>query len=269
MKRKSILVSHAALISILAGVMLAGCKGNQSTPVATGNGGIGSTYASPTLTTSYPGALNAASQLMLGTLRLEGTENTVTPEQAAALLPVAQALQGRVLQSDAERNAALAYIEAHLTPAQLAAIASMHLTQDDLAAWTPGNDRGPGTGPGQGGAGARGTPGAPAGSGGAFPSGRGTPPAMGTRQGQFGRGTPQARSVARGTGSGAVTGTGQDMILLNSLIRLLAQKAAGSAAPSPENRTSTRIPVPTSVLGLTATPGPASTSFPLPTPTKP
>ena len=268
MKQKRIArCGYAGLILALVAVLV-GCK---SSPPATAvsKSGIGSTYTSQTLTTSYPGALNASNQLMLGTLRLEGTESAVTPEQAAALLPVAQALPDQVLQSDAERDAALAYIEAHLTPAQLAAIASMHLTQDELAAWTRDNDRGAGTGPGQGSAGARGTPGAPAAPGGAFSGGRGTPPAMGTRQGQFGRGTPQARGAARGTGSGAATGTGQDMILLNSLIRLLAQKSAGSAAPSPENRTSTRIPVPTSASNPTATPGPASTSFPLPTPTKP
>jgi len=261
MKQKRIArCGYAGLILALVAVLV-GCK---SSPPATAvsNGGIGSTYTSQTLATSYPGALNASNQLMLGTLRLEGTENAVTPEQAAALLPVAQALPGQVLQSDAERDAALAYIEAHLTPAQLAAIASMHLTQEDLAAWMQDNDRSPGAGPGQGGVGPRGTPGA-------FPGGRATPPAAGARPGQFGRGTPQARGAARGTGSGAVTGTGQDMILLNSLIRLLALKSAGSAAPSPENRTSTRTPVPTSASSPTAAPGPASTSFPLPTPTKP
>jgi hypothetical protein len=268
MKQKRIArYGYAGLILALV-AMLVGCKSSQPA-TAVSNGGIGSTYTSPTLTTSYPGALNASSQLMLGTLRLEGTENAVTPEQAAALLPVAQALQGRVLQSDAERDAALAYVEAHLTPAQLAAIVGMHLTQDELAAWTRDNDRGAGTGPGQGGAGVRGTPGAPAASGGAFPGGRGTPPAMGTRQAQFGRGTPQAGGAVRGTSSGAATGSGQDTILLNALIRLLAQKAAVSAAPSLGNRTSTRTPVSTSVLSPTATLGPASTSFPLPTPTKP
>lgn len=262
MKRQSILVSHAALITILVGGMLAGCKGNPSTPVATGSGGIGSTYTSQTLATFYTGALNAAGQLMLGTLRLEGTENAVTPEQAAALLPVAQALQGRVLQSDAERDAALAYIEAHLTPAQLAAIAGMQLKQDDLATWMQDNNRGPNTDPGQGGVGPRGTPGAPAASGGAFPGGRGTPPAMGTRQAQFGRSTPQAGGAVRGASGGSATWPVQDTLLLNAVIRLLAQKSAGGAAlPAPGAPNRTPVPPPAS--------GPASTPFPLPTPTKP
>lgn len=247
--------------------MLVGCK--SSAPATTvSNGGIGSTYTSQTLTTSFPNALNAFGQLTLGVLRLEGTENAVTPEQAAALLPVAQALQGRVLQSDTERDAALAYIEAHLTPAQLAAIAGMQLTQDDWGTWTRDSDRGAGPGPGQGGAGVRVTPGAPGGSGGAFPGGRGTPPAMGARQGQFGRGTPQAGSVARGASSNAGTWSAQDTLLLNALIRLLAQKSAGGAAPlgpGAPNRTPASPPASRS----TAIPGPASTPLPLPTPTKP
>ena len=266
MKQTSIArYGYAGLILALV-AMLVGCK---SSPPATAvnNGGIGSTYTSQTLTTSYPGALNAASQLMLGILRLEGTENAVTPEQAAALQPVAQALQGRVLQSDAERDAALAYIEAHLTQAQLAAITGMQLKQDDPATWMRDNNRGPDTGPGQGGVGPRGTPGAPAASGGAFPGGRGTPPAMGTRQLQSGRGTPRA-GIAAGGASSAGAWSAQDTLLLNALIRLLAQKSAGGAA-SPGPGAPNRTPVPPPASGPSATRGPASTPFPLATPTKP
>ena len=151
--------------------MLIGCKSSQSTPTAASKG-LGDTYTSQTLTMSYTSALNASNQLMLGMLRLEGTENAITSEQATTLLPVAQALQGQVLKSDAERNAVLAYIEAHLTPAQSSAIANMHLTQDDLQTWT--RDSGPGRramGLGQGGAGSQGTPGAVPGQGGVRPQG--------------------------------------------------------------------------------------------------
>jgi len=253
----------AGLILVLAGMMLVGCKSSQATPTAASNS-LGNTYTSQTLTTSYPNALNAASQLMLGALRLEETDNAITSEQAAALLPVVQALQGRVLQSDAERNAVLAYVEAHLTPAQSAAIAGMHLTQDDLSTWTQDNGRGAGFGPGQGGAGQRGDAGTPPASGGAFPGGRATPSAMGTRPAQFGRGTPQARGTSRGTIGGVGAGSGPDAVLLNSLIRLLTQRAEG-AAPSQTTRTPARTPAPRSL----PTPSPIPTSLPSPTPTKP
>jgi hypothetical protein len=249
MRQKRVSFCCAGLIprTLLMGVLvlviaLVGCKSSQAAPTAVSTS-LWSTYSSQTLIMSYPGALDAADQLMLGILRLEGTENAFTSEQAVALLPVVQALQGRVLQSDAERDATLTYVEAHLTPTQLAAIAAMHLTQDDLSAWTQDIGRGAGYGPGQGGPGLQGTPGAPPSSGGAFPGGRATFPAAGTRPAQFGRGTPQARGTSRGTSSGVGTGSGQDTVLLNALIRLLAQKS-GSAAPSPANRTITRTPAP-------------------------
>jgi hypothetical protein len=263
MKQKRISFCCAGLILVLV-TTLVGCKGSQATPTAVSTS-LGNTYTSQTLTMSYPGALNAASQLMLGTLRLEGTGNAITSDQAAALLPVAQALQGRVLQSDAERNAALAYIEAHLTPEQSAAIAGMHLTQDDLVAWTQDNGRGAGFGPGQGGAGQREAFGTPPAAGGGFPGARGTLPAAGTRPAQFGRITPQAGGTVRGTNNGAFAGSAQDTILLNSLIRLLSQRATEGAAPSGGNRTITRTPAPRSL----STPTPIPTSVPSLTPTQP
>lgn len=74
------------------------------------------TYTSQVLTTSYSGALNAANQLMLGMLRLAGTANTITSEQAKALLPMLQSLQGQALTSDAERSTVLARAEAQFDP---------------------------------------------------------------------------------------------------------------------------------------------------------
>jgi len=264
MKQKRISGFCCVGLTMALVVVLVGCKGSQPTPAAASNG-LGNTYTSQALTTSYPGALNASSQLMLGMLRLEGTENAITPEQATALLPVAQSLQGQVLKSEAERNAVLAYIEAHLTPAQVGAIVTMHLTQDNLQAWTQDNSQAPGASPRQGGSGLRGTPGAPPASGGALsgsspgfggaPPGGGTvPPDMATRQAQFGsmseqqraalRATAQAGGTSRGTGGGVGAQSGQSNLLLNALIRLMAQKAAGSPGPSGGNRTVTRTPAP-------------------------
>jgi hypothetical protein len=256
MKQKGITGFCAGLILVLAAVMLVGCKSSQPTPAVVSSS-LGNTYTSQALDTSYPGALNAASQLMLGTLRLEGAENAVTPEQAKTLLVLWQALSGRVLKSDAERNAVLAYIETQMTPAQLQAIAAMRLTQNDLLARMSEGSQEPGFGPGRAGGGQPGGTGAPS-----APGGGAMPPAMGTRQAQFSRGTPQARGTSRGTTGGA--GAGQDAVLLNSLIGLLAQRAEG-AAPSQTTRTPARTPGSRSL----PTPSPIPTSLPSLTPTKP
>ena len=230
----------AGTIVVLAGVILIGCKSSQATPTAATKG-LGDTYTSQTLTMSYTNALNASNQLMLGMLRLEGTENAIASEQATTLLPVAQALQGQALKSNAEQNAVLAYIEAHLTPAQSSAIANMHLTQDDLQTWTRDSGPGAGFGPGQGGAGPQGTPGAVPGQGGVRP--QGTP---GARPGQGSvrpQGTPGARSSFGGAAGGAGAVSGQNNILLGALIRLLAQKSGGGAVPPSGSRTINQTPI--------------------------
>jgi len=228
----------AGTIVVLAGVILIGCKSSQATPTAATKG-LGDTYTSQTLTMSYTNALNASNQLMLGMLRLEGTENAIASEQATTLLPVAQALQGQALKSNAEQNAVLAYIEAHLTPAQSSAIANMHLTQDDLQTWTRDSGPGAGFGPGQGGAGPQGTPGAAPGQGGVRPQGTpGAGPGQGGVRPQGTRGARPSFGAAAG-GAGAVSG--QNNMLLGALIRLLAQKS-GVAAPSSGSRSTNQTP---------------------------
>jgi hypothetical protein len=179
-----------------------------STPASQGD-----VYASQVLTASYSSALNVADQLMLGMLRLAGTANAVTSDQAVALLPILRSLQGQSPISDVEWNTALVRVEAQLTLAQLSAIANMHLTQDDLQTWMRDNGQGR-FGPGSGGAGPLGTPGAPPAPGGASPAPRGTPPSPG--------GAPP------GEGMGA--GPKQGDALLNALIRLLTEQAAEGVA---------------------------------------
>lgn len=233
-------------LACLAAAMLVGCKSaSQSTPAATGKS-ASSVYTSKTFTTSYAGALDASSQLMLGMLKSEGTDNAITADQARALLPVIQSLQGQVLKSDAERNAVWANVEAQLAPAQLSAIANLHLTQNDLQTWTQDNSQGLGAGSMPGGPAPQQTPGAGPGQSGLLP--QGTPGAGPAQGGPRPQGTPGAPPAFGGPAGGAGAGAGQNNVLLNSLIRLLMQRAAGSRAV-------TRPPVP-----------PAS---PLPTPTKP
>jgi hypothetical protein len=144
------------LILAVIGVWLVACGGDQVTPTPESLGGF-ETYSSPNLDQSYEGALPASNQLSLGTLELEETEDAVTPEQAAVLLPLWQALQSGELQGSAEINAVLGQIEGAMTPEQLQAIAGMRLTWEGMGAWAQeqGIDMaqrpagGPG-GPGQG-----------------------------------------------------------------------------------------------------------------------
>ncbi|MGD9049233.1 MAG: hypothetical protein PVF77_14340 [Anaerolineae bacterium] len=108
-------------------------------------------YTSAVLVTSYEGALPAGSQLALGIFRLQDTEKAVTTEQARVLLPLWQAIQGGSLQGDTETNAVLKQIEGAMTADQLAAIAAMQLTRQDLGAWM--QEQGVELGPGPGAAG--------------------------------------------------------------------------------------------------------------------
>jgi len=131
------------LILILVTGALAGCGGDdaqsateqgRSTQALEENAGS-ETYASAALDTAYEGALAASSQLALGTFKLEDTKDAVTAEQAKTLLPLWQAIQGGALQSEAETNAVLKQIEGTMQAEQLAAIATMQLTMEDLGIW--------------------------------------------------------------------------------------------------------------------------------------
>jgi hypothetical protein len=76
--------------------------------------------------------------LALGTLKLEGTANAVTAEQAKALLPLWQAivaLSGTSTTAEAELTAVQNQIVEALQPAQLQAIGALQLTTADLNAF--------------------------------------------------------------------------------------------------------------------------------------
>lgn len=124
---------------------------NQAAP-ALADQDNGETESGLSLETLYPGALDVSTQLALGTILLEETENAVTPEQAATLLPLWQSLQESAM-TQAEVNAVLEQIEETMGQEQLASIAGMQLTQEDLRAWMQEQGMvegfaGPGGGPG-------------------------------------------------------------------------------------------------------------------------
>jgi hypothetical protein len=234
---------YIGLVMVLAAIVLAGCGGEQATPAPADEGG-GETYASDTLDTSYPGALNASSQLALGTIQLEETEQAVTSEQAASLLPLWQALQGGVT-AQAEVNAVLKQVEGTMAQEQLATIAAMQLTQEDLRAWMQEQGLGAGAGfPGAGGdmseeerEAARATRQAGGGGGTWGDQGGEMPPEMATRRAEMENMSEEEREALRATmqaGGGAggrvgtrvATGGRQFAVLLNPLIELLTQRAA-------------------------------------------
>ena len=138
------------LVLVLVVGMLAGCGGGETTSDSADESSS-ETYTSAALDMSYDGALAASSQLVLGTLKLEETANAVTPEQAATLLPLWQALQGGVT-AQAEVDAVLKQIEGTMTQEQLATIAEMQLTQEDMRAWMEEQGVGMGGGMPEGGA---------------------------------------------------------------------------------------------------------------------
>jgi len=243
------------LVLVVTATVLVGCGGGQGTSSAVDTGGS-ETYVSKALDTSYPDALNASSQLALGTLQLEGAENAVTAEQAAALLPLWQALRGGVTVQ-AEVNAVLKQIEGTMSQEQLATIAAMRLTREGLQTWM--QEQGPG-GPGGFPPAMDGTPvpGQAPGMGGGqdvSPEVRATreaefgggevPPEMATRRAGFENMSEEERQALRATmqaggglpggpgGRGAAGGTrgrggaggGQFIVLLDPLIELLTQRA--------------------------------------------
>ena len=133
MKQMSVVRSWYVGPALLVAVMMTGCAGQAvSTPAGVGGEEVN---AGTVIDASYSDALEVRDQLVLGTMRLEGGEHAVTLEQAAALLPLWQVIQGGTLQGDSEVNAVLSQIEDQMTSEQLAAIAAMQLTQEDLQTW--------------------------------------------------------------------------------------------------------------------------------------
>jgi hypothetical protein len=87
---------------------------------------------------SYPDATSLGNQLALGTLKLEGTADAVTAEQAKALLPLWQAsvaLSGASTTAEAELTAVQNQIVEALQPAQVQAIGALQLTTAQLNAF--------------------------------------------------------------------------------------------------------------------------------------
>jgi hypothetical protein len=234
MKNTKVIIYTLLTLALAAG-LVAGCGSAEPAPAAepVGSGGTAQ------LDASYADALDVSGQLALGTLRLEETENGVTAEQAALLLPLWQALRSGTLQTEGETDAVLKQIQGAMTPGQIASIQAMQLTADSVGSWA--ESQGLGFREGQG----------PAAGGGQTLNLEDLPPEMQERlkeqfggqlpspeqleelRGQFGNMSDEERQARRGTAeaSGQTSGRpgsgmGQWAMLLNPLIELLAERAA-------------------------------------------
>lgn len=228
---------HILAFLMLITTMLPGCGGAEGAPSSdTSSGSESDIVASGT-----DEGLDDAVQLALGTLALEETEHAVTPDQAETLLPLWRALQGGVTAED-EIAAVLKGIEGAMSQDQLAVIADLELTQEDLEAWMTkeGLDARPGFAGGEGeeegGAGRRGElgeGGMP--GGGAMQPGEDMPPEMATRVAERQSMSEEEREAMRATaqpgggpGGGVDTAAGamgQLRFLLRPLLPMLEARA--------------------------------------------
>ena len=183
--------------------------------------------------------LSGATQLLVGTFKLEGTNLAVNVEQAKQLLPLWQTLQqlsNSNTAADQETSAVLDQIKSEMTSQQMEKITAMKLTQQDSmslmsqagvspnganATTTPMALNGfPGSSSSQGGGGPAGGPPGGGAPGGGMPSGGGMPAGSGIDPGAMGgpngaSTTPQA--VRRMPNQVPAP-------LLNALIELLQKK---------------------------------------------
>jgi len=213
----------------LTAILFAGCGASEATPAPAEEDDSAAAYTSQVLDVSYPDALDARSQLMLGTMQLEETGNAVTPEQAQALLPLWQALQGGVTARQ-EVAAVLKQVEGTMTSEQLEAIAAMQLTQEDLRTWMQEQGVGLQGGQGEGvSSDARATRQAQFGEG-------EMPPELATRRAEMENMSEGEREALRATaqagggmpgGAGGAPGAGRGALgsMLSPLIQLLTQRA--------------------------------------------
>jgi hypothetical protein len=126
------IVLFGSLLALLLAV--AACGGDDgggaeaSNPTSSGSTGV-------TLNEDYADALPVSSQLAIGTLMLEETENAVTVQQAGELLPnwqMLQALQRSGTAAQVELDAVLNQIQRAMTQEQLTVIKEKQLTIDSL-----------------------------------------------------------------------------------------------------------------------------------------
>lgn len=210
------------------------------TLTACGSASNSTEAAASSQTDSSPQALSGPSLLLIGALKLDGTDQAVTAAQAKELIPLWQVYQS-LAESDTaaqvEIDALVKQIEETMTDAQIKAINDMGLTPQDMFALM--QEMGLGMGNGQSsnsGNDSNFTPGQGMGPGGGTPpdmgGGGGAPPDMGGGGGVPGQ-APDGQSISPeqiATAQAARGAGGFNRVpsaLLDALIEYL-QKVAGS-----------------------------------------
>ena len=92
-------------------------------------------------TTSKTKSFAGQAELIVGILKLEGTDQAVTTMQASELLPlweVMKVLANSDTSAQVEIDAAVSQIKETLTPSQLQTIANMKLTEQDISVFEQG-----------------------------------------------------------------------------------------------------------------------------------
>ena len=201
-------------------------------------GALDSTEAATTSQTeSTAQTLSGPTLLILGTLKLDGTEQAVTVEQAAELLPLWQ-VYSELISSDtaaqAEIDALEKQIEETMTDEQMKAITAMNLTpQDSFAVMQEmGLSMGRGQSSSNSGGSSNFTPGQGMGPGGGMGAGGGAPPDMGGGgvPGQMPGGQSLSQEeIATAQAARSEQGGGNMMLsnLINALIEYLQGLAGG------------------------------------------
>jgi hypothetical protein len=105
------------------------------TSTACGSASNGTSSVAVTQNGAPTGELPATTQLIIGTLKLDETENAVTAQQAAELLPLWQTMQV-LSESDTaaqqEKEALISQIQETMTSDQMQVITDMNLTRQDM-----------------------------------------------------------------------------------------------------------------------------------------
>jgi hypothetical protein len=197
-----------------------------------------------------PGKVSAAEELIIGTLKLQGTAQAPTKDQAAALLPLWSRYQSLTLTqvrgqaqtqtassvNKAQADALLAQIRSEMTAEQLKAITEMKINQQTVLEVMQDLGISMGEIPGD----LQGTPPAdmPQAQGNPQPGMRqmqGTPGAGfdGTRQPRMQGTRPAGFSETPGAGQFSSGGGFTSPLLLNALIQSLAETAGVTLTPTP------------------------------------
>jgi len=228
-------------------VALVGCAAG-GLAAASGGGSPGGS-----LSESYPDALPAVTQLVVGTFKLEETDLAISADQAQELVPLWQAyrtLESSQTSAQQEREALVTQIEESMTADQLKGIADMKLTAADMQTifgerggpgrddGTPSPDRQQNGQPEANGGfvvpfAGGGVGGVPGGGGGGFPGGGGGFSSGGGGFGGLAPGqtpNPEAFATLRAERGGT---SGLNPGLVSVLIRFLQQKSGGTPTPAP------------------------------------